>query len=110
MGGAMDLRTSAHAVERRKERGIRQAEIDVLLRFGEYQPNGRGGALVVAMTATGRVKARQQLGHEYCRLTKRLDIVVVIVDGVVVTVYRRSRRLRLHGRNRLRRWRDRHSS
>jgi uncharacterized iron-regulated membrane protein len=36
--------------------------------------------------------------------------VVVVVDGVVVTVYRRCRRLRLHGRNRPRRWRDRHSS
>ena len=45
--------------------------------------------------------AKVKLPHY--RLTKRLDIVVVIVDGVVVTVYRRSRRLRLHGRNRPRR-------
>ena len=110
MVGTMDLRVSSHAVERRNERGIRQAEIDVLLRFGEYQPNGRGGAMVVAMTAAGRVKARQHLGLEYGRLTRRLDIVVVVVDGVVATVYRRSRRLSLHGRNRPRRRRDRHSS
>ena len=96
----MDLVVSSHAADRRKERGIRQEEIDVLLRFGEYRPNGRGGATVVAMTAAARAKARNDLGREYSRLTKRLDIVVIVVDGVVVTVYRRRRRLKLHGRNR----------
>ncbi len=103
----MDLLVSSHAVDRRQERGIRQEEIDIVLRFGEYRPNGRGGATIAAMTAAGRVKARQHLGPEYGRLTRRLDIVVVVVNGVVVTVYRRCRRLRLHGRNRARRCRRR---
>ena len=96
----MDLMVSSHAAGRCTERGIRQEEIDVLLRFGVYRPNGRGGATVVTMTAAGRAKAREDLGREYGRLTKRLDIVVMVVDGVVVTVYRRYRRLKLHGRKR----------
>ena len=101
----MELVLSSHAARRRKERGIRQEEIDVLLCFGEYRPNGRGGATVVAMTAAGRAKVRANLGPEYDRLMKRLNIVVILVDGVLVTVYRRCNRLRFGSRHRARRGR-----
>ena len=101
----MELTTTSHAAGRRKQRGIRQEEVDVLLRYGGYRPNGRGGATVVAMTAAGRAKARADLGPEYDRLMKRLDIVVILVDGVLVTLYRRNRRLRFGGRHRARRGR-----
>ena len=96
----MDLVMSSHAADRGQERGIRQDAIHLLLRFGTYQSNGRGGAMVVSMTAAGRAKASRDLGREYGRLAKRLDIVVIVVDGVMATVYRRCRRLKLHGRNR----------
>ena len=99
----MELVLSSHASRRRKERGIRQEEIDVVLCFGDYRLNGRGGATVVAMTAAGRAEARADLGPEYDRLMKRLDIVVILVDGVLVTVYRRRRRLRFGSRHRVRR-------
>ena len=91
----MELVLSSHAARRRKERGIRQ----------EYRPNGRGGATVVAMTAAGRAKVRANLGPEYDRLMKRLNIVVILVDGVLVTVYRRCHRLRFGSRHRARRGR-----
>ena len=93
----MGLLTTRHAVGRRKERSIRQEAIDVLLRFGTYRPNGRGGATIVAMTAAGRAKAREELGLHYDRLMGLLDIVVVLVDGAMVTVYRRDRRLKFDG-------------
>lgn len=101
----MEVVFSSHAARRLKERGIRQEAINVLLCFGEYRPNGRGGATVVGMTATGRAKARADLGPEYDRLMKRLDIVVILVDGVLVTVYHRCRRLRFGSRHRARRGR-----
>ena len=101
----MELVFSSHADRRRKERGIRHEEIDVLLCYGEYRLNGRGGAMVVAMSAAGRAEARADLGPEYDRLVKRLDIVVILVNGVLVTVYRRCRRLRFGSRHRARRGR-----
>ena len=64
----MDLVMSSHAADRGQERGIRQDAIHLLLRFGTYQPNGRGGAMVVSMTAAGRAKASRDLGREYGRL------------------------------------------
>lgn len=44
----------------------------------------------------GRAAARGHLGREYGRFARPLDIVLVVVDGVVVLVYRRRRRLRLN--------------
>ena len=96
----MGVAISRHAAGRRKERGISQEAIDLLLRFGTYRPNGRGGATVGAMTAAGRAVARRDLGRDYGRLMRRFDIVVIVVDGVVATVYWRCRRLRLNCRNR----------
>ena len=93
----MDLVETRHAVGRRKERGISQEAMDALLSFGTYRPNGRGGATTVAMTAAGRTKAHEELGLHYDRLMRLLDIVAVLVDGAIVTVYRRGRRLKFDG-------------
>lgn len=96
----MELRSSRHAVSRCGERGISQAAIDVLLRFGTCRLNGRGGAMAVLMTAAGRAQARMELGRDYVRLANQLDIVLILVDGVLVTAYRRCRRLKFHGARR----------
>lgn len=93
----MDSMETRHAACRRRERSISQEAVDALLRFGMYRPNGRGGATIVAMTAAGRAKAREELGFPGDRLMSLLDIVAVLVDGVIVTVYRRDRRLKFDG-------------
>ncbi len=103
----MKMELSSHAARRCQERRIRQTEIDLVLRYGVCRPNGRGGAVVVAMTAAGRAEAQADLGPEYDRVMKRLDIVLILVDGVLVTVYRRRRRLKFGSRHRPRRGRCR---
>lgn len=56
--------------------------------------------MAVFMTAAGRAQARIELGRDYVRLANQLDIVLILMDGVLVTAYRRCRRLKLHGARR----------
>lgn len=96
----MALAFSRHAIARAKERGFDKEAIDVLLTYGSYRHNGRG-TQVVAMNTAGRAAARRELGSGYGRIARRLDFVAIVAD-VVVTLVRRSSRLKFHGRPRKR--------
>jgi hypothetical protein len=88
------MELTAHAQERKQQRGIPMEVLEVLLEFGEVR--SRHGADVVYMTKRTRAEARRSLGRlAYSRVADRLKVYAVQgLDGQIVTCGKRLRRLK----------------
>ena len=85
---------TTHARKRRQQRGIPQACIDVVLKFGKRKV--RNGAYVYFMDKGARAKAEHYMGRaSYRRVESRLGLYVVkSFNGDIVTVAHRRQRLK----------------
>jgi len=84
---------SEHARQRLRQRGIKEARIDLVMRYGT--PVDGGAFMLRKADAEREIVARK---GEIAALEKLRDCKVVIADGVLVTAYRpvgRKRKLTL---------------
>jgi hypothetical protein len=90
------LAFTAHAQARQQQRAVRLEAIEGILDHG--QAARRRGADSYFLDKAGRRRLRQDLGEQGFRAIERwLDTYVVVSDdGQIITVARRTRRLRRH--------------
>ena len=83
-----------HASQRRQQRGIDPLAIDLLLAYGD-QRRSRGASLYF-LTTDARRRLASDFGEDLAsRLLPKMDLLVVESDqGEVITVARRTRRVR----------------
>lgn len=74
---------SGHARQRMRQRGIKKAQIDLVLRYGT--PVDGGAFMLRKSDAEREIVARK---GEIAALERLRDCKVVIADGVLVTAYR----------------------
>ena len=75
-----------HALERRDQRGISQADIELILQFGECRPCRDQGQSYF-LSRESKSLCKQHLGRDARQRLKKLnDTYVVIKSGMVLTV------------------------
>jgi hypothetical protein len=80
---------SNHAVDRCRERGIPEALVDVVLRYGK--PEYHRGKEIFVLDKRGRREALRYLGSLYKGSERALKGIYVVADGdTVVTVARQT--------------------
>jgi len=85
------MEITQHALARMQQRGIRQDDVECLLRYGRVEYDHHGGRVLFLDR-----QARDQLGARTRRSEKdriRGLYAVVATDGAVVTVGHRTRRI-----------------
>jgi hypothetical protein len=84
------MHLSQHAIQRCEQRGVSEAMIDIIVRFGSVEYH-RGNE-IVRLDKRGVGRAQQYLGGLYKGSREQLQSCYVVVrDGTVVTVARQTR-------------------
>jgi|SRR5271169_870476 len=82
------LRITRHAAARIRQRGFREPDISLLVRFGSDMPDGT--VMLTARDAQREIEARRQEIKQFERLR---GMTAVVAGGSVVTVYKAGKRL-----------------
>lgn len=84
------MHLSQHAIQRCEQRGVSEAMIDIIVRFGSVEHHQ--GSEIIRLDKRGVGRAKQYLGGLFKGSREQLrSCYVVIRDGTVVTVARRTR-------------------
>jgi len=83
---------TTHASIRGQQRGVPPLVLDLLMRFGCREHDHRGGE-VVYFDRNSKKHIRSYVGGVMGKLSEYLDSYAVLVDGQVVTVGARYRRV-----------------
>ena len=88
------IRHSAHSEIRRRQRGITDDRIHVVLAYGDKRR--RKGGFVYSMTKRARRRAESKMGSDYVKISDKLNFYVVtsLEDDSVVTVGHRAGRMK----------------
>jgi hypothetical protein len=89
----MQLAATRHAIRRLQSRSIRPEVIDLLLEFGAYTHDHRGGE-VIYFDKAGRARLHRSAPDSYRRHFKGLNAYAVLSgDGALITAGWRYRRV-----------------